>query len=486
MPDSDAAETAVARKATNQDSDFAALAHQAADLGGAYRASLMNRPARAQLSVDEIVGLLDGELPAEATAASQVVAELAAAVEGGLTSTAGPRYFGFVIGGALPAASATDMLVTAWDQCAFNAVLSPATAAAEAVVGKWLKELLGIPSSASVGFVTGAQGANTAGLAAGRHKVLAESGWDVEADGLQGAPLVRVVASEERHATIDRSCRLLGLGNNAITPVAADLNGAVHVDDLAAVLDQVSRERAGASHPETAPIIALQVGNVNTGACDDLRSAIAVAHDHGAWVHVDGAFGLWAAASPRTKHLVEGIELADSWACDGHKWLNVPYDSGFAFCSDPAIATTAMSHTAPYLTGSGIVTGMGDLTAESGRRARAFAVWAALRELGSEGVRDIVERGCELAQRFATGLEAGGARIVNDVVLNQVLVDIGDEPAGRTDQIAEAIQQEGTCWLGATTWRGNRYLRISVSNHTTTERDVDASVAAILRVATSH
>jgi glutamate/tyrosine decarboxylase-like PLP-dependent enzyme len=461
--------------------DFTALAHQSADLGGAYRATLPNRPVGAQLTVDQVVSLLDGDLPDEGTPASQVIAELAAAAEGGLTSTAGPRYFGFVIGGALPAASATDMLVAAWDQCAYNAVLSPAAAAAEVVAGKWLKELLGVPTSASVGFVTGAQGANTAGLAAGRHKVLADTGWDVEERGLQGSPLVSVIASQERHATIDRSCRLLGLGNNSIVPVSATLDGAIDVDALRDELERFSRERGAGLHARTAPIVALQAGNVNTGACDDLRAATELAHEHGAWVHVDGAFGLWAAASPTTRHLVEGLELADSWGCDGHKWLNVPYDSGFAFCVDPTIATIAMSYAAPYLTGSGFVTGMGDLTAESGRRARAFAVLAAIRELGSSGVRDIVESGCRLAQRFATGLEAGGLNVVNRVVLNQVLIDVGDEPAGRADRVAEAIQRDGTCWLGATTWRGKRYLRISVSNYTTTETDVDDSIAAILR-----
>lgn len=455
---------------------------QAAALASDYRASLPERPVGAPRSVDEVAADLGGDLPASGVAPREAVAQLATAVDGGLTSSAGPRYFGFVIGGSLPAATAADMLAAGWDQCAFNAVLSPAAAAAEAVAGRWLKDVLGIPATASVGFVTGAQGANTAGLAAGRHKVLADVGWDVEADGLQGAPRVRVVASRERHATIDRALRLLGLGNNAVDVVAADSNGAIDVTDLRAVLARVVRDGEQSDHPQAAPIVALQSGNVNTGACDDLATAVGIAREHGAWVHVDGAFGLWAAASARARHLVAGVELADSWGCDGHKWLNLPYDSGFAFCSDPGISTIAMSHTAPYLTGSGIVTGMGDLTAESSRRARGFAAWAALRELGRDGVEALVDRCCDLARRFAAGLEEGGARVVNDVVLNQVLVDVGDEPAGRTDRIAEAIQQDGTCWLGATTWRGRRLLRISVSNHSTREADVDRSVAAILRI----
>jgi glutamate/tyrosine decarboxylase-like PLP-dependent enzyme len=464
------------------DAAFADLLRQAAGLASDYRSTLRRRPVRAPQSTDDVAAHLGGDLRSQPTAAGEVIAELAAAAEGGLTATAGPRFFGFVIGGSLPAATAADVLAAGWDQCAFNAVLSPSAAAAEAVAGRWLKQLLALPSSASVGFVTGAQAANTAGLAAGRHKVLADVGWDVEQKGLQGAPRIRVVASVERHSTLDRSLRLLGLGNNSVVPVAADQNGAIDVADLATILDRHARERAESPHAEAPPIVALQVGNVNTGACDDLRAAIAIARDHGAWVHVDGAFGLWAAASRRTRHLVDGVELADSWGCDGHKWLNVPYDSGFVFCAYPDVATTSMSYTAPYLTGSGIVTGMGDLTAESSRRARGFAAWAALRELGVEGVESMIDRGCGLAKRFAAGLEEGGASIVNDVVLNQVLVDVGDEPEGRTDRIVEAIQADGTCWLGATTWRGKRYLRISVSNYATSESDIDVSVAAILRI----
>jgi glutamate/tyrosine decarboxylase-like PLP-dependent enzyme len=454
------------------------LLRTAAGHAAAYRSSLAERPVRGPQGVDEVIAALGGELPTAPTPPAQVVEQLVAAVDGGLTSTAGPRFFGFVIGGSLPAATAADVLTAGWDQCAFNGVLSPAAAAAEAVAGGWLKDLLGIPVTASVGFVTGAQAANTAGLAAARHQVLADAGWDVEQRGLPGAPPVRVVASVERHATVDRSLRLLGLGNDAVVPVRADPNGAIELEHLAEVLAEV----AGAGGAP--PIVSLQTGNVNTGACDDLRAVTALTREHGGWVHVDGAFGLWAAASPTLRHLVDGLELADSWGCDGHKWLNVPYDSAFAFCARPDVHATAMSYTAAYLTGSGSVSGMADLTAESSRRARGFATWAALRELGRDGVAELVDRCCALARRFADGLAAGGAEVVNDVVLNQVLVGFGDD--GRTDRIdriVDAVQRDGTCWLGATTWRGRRLMRVSVSNHSTREDDVDRSVAAILRLA---
>ena len=439
-----------------------------------FRGELGERPVTTSASRDDVRRAFAGPLAAGPTPARQVVEQLVAAARPGLMATPGPRFFGFVIGGALPAATAADMLAAGWDQCAFNGVLSPAASAAEDVAGGWLKQLLGIPSTASVGFVTGAQAANTVGLACARHHVLSEAGWDVELQGLQGAPRIRVVASEERHATIDRSLRLLGLGSDVVEPVRADANGAIDVRHLEEVL---------ASRDEAPTIVSLQAGNVNTGACDDLRAACEVVHSRGGWAHVDGAFGLWATANPATRHLLDGVELADSWGCDGHKWLNVPYDSAFAFCSRPQVQVTAMSYTAAYLTGSGPEPGAADYTAESSRRARGFAVWAALRELGSDGVAELVDRCCRLARRFAEGLSAAGFDVVNDVVLNQVLVGFGDHE--RTDRVVEAIQRDGTCWMGATTWRGRRLMRISVSNHATTEEDVDRSIAAIVRIAGS-
>jgi glutamate/tyrosine decarboxylase-like PLP-dependent enzyme len=443
------------------------LLARAAELAAEHRDSLADRPVAREVDPAALRAGF-GELRDAPGAPAAVLEELARAAEPGLVATAGPRFFGFVIGGALPAATAADILATGWDQNGFNAVLSPAAAAAEETAGAWLKDLLGIPATASTGFVTGGQAANTVGLAAARHHVLAEAGWDVERDGLAGAPRVRVVASEERHATVDRALRLLGFGTRAVEPVKAGPQGAIDIDDL---------ERKSRGDGPT--IVCLQAGNVNTGACDDLRAARAAATN--AWIHVDGAFGLWAAADPKTAPLLDGVELADSWACDGHKWLNVPYDSGFVFCARPEVHAEAIAYRAAYLTGAGEVSGMGDLTLESSRRARGFAVWAALRELGRDGVAELVDRCCRLARRFAETLAEGGAEIANDVVLNQVLVSFGDD--ARTDALIDRIQRDGTCWLGGTTWRGRRYLRISVSNWTTTEADVDRSAAAILRLA---
>src|SRR5690606_7998257 len=458
--------------------DLTPLFSRAAQEAAAFRASLDTRPVQAPADQAESLGRLDVPLPDGPCDPAEVVEQLIDAAGPGLMSTAGPRYFGFVVGGALPAASAADMLAVGCDQCAFNGHLSPAAAAAEQAAGAWLKDLLGMPEGAGVGFVTGAQGANTVGLASARHHLLREAGWDVEALGLWGAPRLRVLAGAERHATIDRSLRLLGLGTDALEEVAVNAQGAIDVEDLRRVLASAWADR---EHPT---VVCLQAGNVNTGAVDELRAATELAHEHSAWVHVDGAFGLWAGASPSLRHLVEGVGLADSWGCDGHKWLNVPYDSGFAFCSRPEVQTAAMSYTASYLTGSGSAPGAGDFTAGPSRRARGFAVWAALQELGRQGVADLVDRCCSHARRFADSLGSAGLEIVNDVVLNQVLVGFGGEGPeadARTDAVIARIQQEGTCWMGGTTWRGRRLMRIAVSNYLTSTDDVDASVAAVLR-----
>jgi glutamate/tyrosine decarboxylase-like PLP-dependent enzyme len=437
-----------------------------------YRSTLATRRVPAEQAPDAARAAFGVPLDAAGRKPGDVVAQLIEVARPGLMATAGPRYFGFVIGGALPSATAADVLAAGWDQVAFSEVTSPAAAAAEAAAGGWAKELLGIPATASVGFVTGAQAANTVGLAAARHHVLAEAGWDVERRGLAGGPRLRVVASQERHATVDRSLRLLGLGGDVIEPVRADANGAIDVTDLERVL-------ASASPGPT--VVCLQSGNVNTGACDDLRAACAVVRRHGGWVHVDGAFGLWAAASPSLRHLVDGVELADSWGCDAHKWLNVPYDSALAFCSRPQVHATAMSYTAAYLVGSNGAGSPSDYTAESSRRARGFAVWAALQELGRDGVAALVDRCCALARRFAGRLAEAGFEVANDVVLNQVLVGFGDD--ARTAAVIAAVQRDGTCWMGGTTWRGRHLMRISVSNHATTADDVDTCADAIIRLA---
>ena len=403
--------------------------------------------------------------------AADVIGELIAAAEPALVASSGPRYFGFVIGGALDAATAADMLTTGWDQNAYSAVSSPAAAAAEEVAGRWLVDLLGLPADVSFGFVTGGMGANAVSLAAARHHVLAAVGWNVEQEGLTGGPRVRVVATGERHATIDRALRILGLGAGALETVATDGQGAIVVDDLARVLS---------TRPAGPTIVCLQAGNVNSGAFDDLAATSAIARDHGAWVHVDGAFGLWAAASASLRHLTAGIELADSWATDGHKWLNVPYDCGYAFCAHPASHRAALSYTAAYLMSpeDGALRWPGDHVLESSRRARGFATWAALRELGRSGVAELVDRCCALARRFGEQLAAlDHVTVANEVVLNQVLVSFGDDD--RTDRVIDLVQRSGECWMGATLWHGRRYMRISVSSFRTTEADVDRSVAAI-------
>ena len=454
-------------------SDALALFQRAAEVAGAYRSSVTDLPVTARATTDELREAFALPLPTSPLPADQVLEELVAAAEPGLVHTAGGRFFGFVIGGSYDLAVAAEMVTAGWDQCAYNGVLTPAGAMAEQVAGGWLKELLGLPATASVGFVTGGQEANTVGLASGRHHVLAEAGWDVEVEGMTGAPRVRIVAGAERHATIDRALRLLGFGTNALEPVDVDANGAIRPDALAATL---------ASQPPGPTIVCLQAGNVNTGACDPLREAIGVAHDRGAWVHVDGAFGLWAAASPTTRPLVDGIELADSWGCDGHKWLNLTYDSGFAICSRPEVHAAAVRYSAAYLTGSGGADlGMSDFTLESSRRAKGFATWALLRHLGRDGVAALVDHLCAMARRFAGGLAGGGSRIANDVVLNMVLADFGDDDTNRA--IAAAVQAEGTCWLATTEWQGRTLLRMSLSSCATTEADVDASVASVLRQA---
>jgi glutamate/tyrosine decarboxylase-like PLP-dependent enzyme len=439
-----------------------------------YRASTGERPVAPPVDADRLRGALGGALPPRGAAAHDVIDQLAGAVEPVLVASAGPRYFGFVVGGALDSATCADILTTGWDQVAFTYVSSPAASIVESIAGEWLKEALGIPAGASVGFVTGATAANTVGLAAARHRVLANAGWDVEARGLNGAPRLRVVASEERHATIGRSLRLLGIGTDAVEAVAADANGAIDPDALARVLD------AGPGGPT---IVCLQAGNVNTGACDDLAAACEAARLHGAWVHVDGAFGLWAAASPAKRHLVEGIELADSWAVDGHKWLNLPYDTAFVFCADPEPHVASMSFTAAYLVGhgEGEERSPSDYVAESSRRARGFAAWAALRELGRDGLAELVDRCCALARRFGEQLaEIDGVEIGNEIVLNQALASFGSDE--RTAAVIAGVQRDGTCWMGGTTWRGRHYMRISVSNWSTTEADVDRSVESIARV----
>jgi glutamate/tyrosine decarboxylase-like PLP-dependent enzyme len=454
-------------------SEFPELLRRTAERVADFRETAGTRPVARSVDAAGLRAAVGGPLPAEGADPHAVIEQLATGVDPGLVATVGPRYFGFVTGGALDAASCADVLATGWDQLAFNATSSPGAAVVEEVAGVWLKDALGLPANASFGLVTGGQGANTVALAAARHRVLDRAGWDVEARGLAGAPPIRVVTGEERHATIDRSLRLLGIGADALEPVAADHDGAIDPEALARSLDQ----------PDAPTIVCVQAGNVNTGACDDLSTACELAHRRGAWIHVDGAFGLWAAASPSKRPLVRGIERADSWAVDGHKWLNVPYDTGYVFCADSQAHAASMSYTAAYLEqDERSVRSPSDYVPESSRRARGFATWAALRELGQRGLAELVDRCCALAGRFGEQLGAiEGVEIANDIVLNQVLVRFGSDE--RTDRVIAAVQRDGTCWMGGTEWRGRRFMRISVSNWSTTEADVDRSVAAIRRLA---
>ncbi|WP_020387757.1 pyridoxal phosphate-dependent decarboxylase family protein [Kribbella catacumbae] len=448
------------------ESDLRELFGRAAAEAAEYRESLGRRRVGAAKSSAEVRADFRRPLGQEGRPAAEVIEELITLAEGGLVASAGPRYFGFVVGGALPAASAADILAIGWDQNAWNSVLSPTAAAAEAAAGEWLKELLDLPATASTGFVTGAQAANTVGLAAARHHVLTKAGWDVEKDGLAGAPRVRILAGDERHATIDRSLRLLGFGSGSLEPVHSKENGVIDLDDLRTRLD---------GH-EGPLIVCLQAGNVNTGASDSLGDACELIHEYGGWVHVDGAFGLWAAASPTHRHQVAGLELADSWGCDGHKWLNLPYDSGFVFCAHPESHAAALGYSASYLVRSEDPE-PGDYVMESSRRARGLAVWAGLQELGRDGVAQLVDNCCTLAKSLGDQLASAGYDLGNEVVLNQILVSFGDDT--ETDRVIGALQASGTCWMGGTTWRSKRYMRISVSNHQTTPDDLTQTLQAI-------
>jgi len=455
------------------------LLEETAGYAADYLEGVPDRPVTWTAGVDELRASLGGPLPEGSTDPHTVIRELATAADPGLVSIPGGRYFGFVIGGSVPAATAADWLTSAWDQNAGLYAGGPSAAVVEEVAGAWLTELLGLPPGASFGFVTGCQMAHVTALAAARHGVLERVGWDVNENGLFGAPPIRVVVGAERHTTIDRALRFLGLGTSCVVPVAADGQGRLLPAALRA-------ELAAGGGPT---IVCAQAGNVNTGAFDPLDEIADAADAAGAWLHVDGAFGLWAAASPALRHLVAGAERADSWATDAHKWLNVPYDSGIAFCAHPDAHRAAMSVRASYLihAGPGGPRDQMDWNPEFSRRARGFAVYAAIRSLGRSGIAELVERCCAHARRFGEELgRAPGIEVLNDVVLNQVLVrfldDNGDHDA-RTAAVVEAIQDDGTCWLSGTTWQGLGAMRISVSNWSTTDDDVDRSLEAIIRAA---
>jgi glutamate/tyrosine decarboxylase-like PLP-dependent enzyme len=443
-----------------------------------FLSGLPERSVRAGASLDELRAALGGPLGERGLDPRRVIDELAAAAEPGLIASAGPRYFGFVIGGGVPAALAADWLAAAWDQNAGLYACAPSAAVVEEVAAAWLLELLRLPEDASVGFVTGCQMANYTGLIAGRHAVLARAGWDVEERGLAGAPRVNLVIGAEAHVTIVTSLRMLGLGSREIRRVAVDGQGRMRADALHDALRSC----------EGPTLVCAQAGNVNTGAFDPFDEIVPACREKGAWLHVDGAFGLWAAASGELRSLVNGVEGADSWATDGHKWLNVPYDCGLAIVRDPDAHRAPFRAQASYLVQTqGGERDPQEFVPEFSRRARGFAVYAALRSLGRAGVGDMLERCCRLARRMAERLRAGAQlRILNDVVLNQVLVRF--EPAGRdadafTRAVIARVQRDGTCWLGGTRWREQQAMRVSVSNWSTTEQDIDRSADAILKAA---
>ena len=444
----------------------------------AYLTDLPDRAVGSRASAEDLRAALGGPLPEGPLEPRDVIAALARAAEPGLLSSQSGRFFGFVFGGSTPTALAADWLSSAWDQNAVLHAASPAAGVAEEVAGRWLAELFGLPADASFAFVTGVQMAHVTGLAAARNDVLRRAGWDVEAAGLTGAPRVRVLAGHGRHYTIDRAVRFLGMGSDSIVSIGMDDEGRMPGRDVQEALDT----------DDGPTIVCTQVGNVNGGAVDPVGEICEIAHRRGAWVHVDGAFGLWAAVSPRLRPLVAGVEQADSWASDVHKWLNVPYDSGLFFCAHPQAHQAAMSVRASYLlhTAGGERDEM-DFTPESSRRARGFPVYAAIRSLGRSGIAEMVERCCTLAQRFADRLGAeDGVEVLNVPMLNQVLVRFLAADGNHDDhtrRTAERVQREGTCWMTGTTWRGQAAMRISVSNWSTDEADVDRSVAAILRCA---
>jgi glutamate/tyrosine decarboxylase-like PLP-dependent enzyme len=431
--------------------------------------ALDERPVEARANASRIRETLGAALAERGEDPEAVIEALAVGADDGIVASAGPRHFGFVIGGALPAALAADWLVSAWDQCAAFHSLSPAAAAIEEIAGGWILDLLGLPAGAGVGFVTGGQAANTTGLAAARHAVLARCGWDVEQKGLIGAPQVNIVCGEQAHATLFNALRLLGLGAQTATRIPVDAQGRM----VGAALEESLRSLEGPT------IVCAQAGNVATGAFDPFEPIAAACAARGAWLHVDGAFGLWAAAAPSTRALVRGVERADSWAVDAHKWLNVPYDSAMAIVADADVHRAAMGLAASYLVADPAQRDSTNYVPESSRRARAVPVYAALRSLGRSGVAELVERNCAHARRMAARLaEIPRARVLNDVVLNQVLVAFeGGDEANRA--AVAAVQREGTCWLGGTEWEGRAVMRLSFSNWATTDADVDRSADAI-------
>lgn len=445
------------------------LLAETATRAGRYAATIAGR--RVAPRPEQVVGLdaLGGALPQSPCDPAEVLALLDDMGSPGTVATTGGRYFGFVIGGTLPAALAANWLAGVWDQNAAFSVMSPVAAKIEEIVLSWIVDLLGLPRTCGAGFVTGTTMANFSALAAARSALSKRVGWDVEEDGLFGAPPIRVVVGDEAHVSLLKALSLLGLGRSRVIWVPTDGQGRMRTDALPP-LDEHT-------------LVCIQAGNVNTGAFDSAKEICSRAHEAGSWVHVDGAFGLWAAVSPRYAHLLEGVTAADSWAIDCHKWLNVPYDSGLAVVRQAEHLSSAMTLSAAYLQTSGVREPC-HYTPESSRRARGIELWAALRSLGRDGLKDLIERNCRLAALFAEQLQQAGFEVLNDVALNQVLVSFGSPE--ETQRVVAEVQNEGTCWCGGTQWHGHTAMRISVASWATTEEDVKRSLAAILRIANSE
>jgi glutamate/tyrosine decarboxylase-like PLP-dependent enzyme len=441
------------------------------DEADGFLSGLADRPVPARYDVDQVAAALARPLPDQGEDPLAVLEELIAGAGPGVLASPSGRFFGWVIGGSLPAALGADWLTSVWDQNAGLLTTSPAAAGTERVAAGWLLDVLGLPATAGVGFVTGATMANFTCLAAARYEVYRRAGYDVDREGLVGAPPLTVVVGAERHSTVDLALRYLGLGTGRSLVVPVDEQGRLRADALAATLDAV---------PQGPLIVCLQAGNINSGACDPFGAAIEIAHARGAWVHVDGAFGLWAAASPQYRRLTAGVERADSWATDGHKTLNVPYDSGFAVVAQSEALHATMGAHAAYLIQDDRPDPLASVP-EFSRRARGFAVWAALRSLGRDGVTELVDGFCAHAARFAALLsEIDGVEVLNDVVFTQVCVSFGSDDDTR--EIGRRLMREGTAWMTPSVWHDRAALRISVSNWRTTQNDVERSVDAVRRV----
>lgn len=452
------------------------LLRQTTHLAETFLESLPTRPVDPQPDLAALRESLGGPLPTKGQDPTQVIEDLAKNADPGLIATAGPRYFGFVIGAALPVALAADWLTSTWDQNNGLYISAPAATVIEEITAKWLLELFGLPAESGVGFVTGCQMANCTALAAARHAVLARVGWDVARDGLTGAPRIHLVANEESHVTIDRALRLLGLGDGHIKRVPSDNQGRMNPDALPDIL-------ATCDGPT---IVCAQAGNVNTGSFDPIDHIVQHTSKHSAWLHVDGAFGLWAKADPTRARMLTGIERADSWATDAHKWLNVPYDCGIVMVRDAVAHRAAMTAQAAYLVRS--QDGQREpheYGPEASRRARCTPVYAAIQNLGQDGIRDLVQRCCSHAQHMAELLSAANeSELLTDVVLNQVLIRFkptnGSDPDAFTRAIIKRVQEDGTCWLGGTVWKKTAAMRISISGWSTTTQDIERSAQAIL------